>query len=96
MGGGGSYYGNKGYQRLHSPPTPTHHTPSLEPDEGAAISCSSSSLHTLMLDNKHISDLVADEGEVSVGYPRDHHSKPEHGQVISSGVGLRSYLGQRG
>ena len=28
------------------------------------ISCSSSSLHTLMLDNKHISDLVVDEGEV--------------------------------
>ena len=47
---------------------------SLEPDEGAAISCSSSSLHTLMLDNKHISDLVVDEGEVFVGYPGGHNS----------------------
>ena len=57
-----------------SPPPPPTTPHSLEPDEGAAISCSSSSLHTLMLDNKHISDLVADEGEVSVGYPRGHHS----------------------
>ena len=55
-----------------APHPPNPH--SLEPDEGAAISCSSSSLHTLMLDNKHISDLVADEGEVSVGYPGGHHS----------------------
>ena len=39
-----------------NPPRPPHNHPnSLEPDEGAAISCSSSSLHTL-LDNKHISD----------------------------------------
>ena len=63
------------YYTANPPPPPNHHNPhSLEPDEGAAISCSSSSLHTLMLDNKHISDLVADEGEVFVGYPGGHHS----------------------
>ena len=74
MGGGAVIMEIRDINDYTANPHPTPPPHSLEPDEGAAISCSSSSLHTLMLDNKHISDLVVDEGEVSVGYPRGHHS----------------------